>query len=66
MKSVERLLELRRHKTLRFEDLTRLRIPTRKAAPFIITADHRPRAEAESTALRPQLAVKPVQADLFA
>lgn len=66
VKSVARLLSLRRHKKLRYEDLTRLRIPVRKAAAFIITLDHRPRLQPESAALRPGLAARPLQADLFA
>ncbi len=66
VKSVARLLALRRHKTLRYEDLTKLRLPVRKAAAFIITADHRPRAEPESLSLRSQLIAKSAQADLFA
>lgn len=65
VKTVDRLLELRVHKRLRFEDLSKLRVPTRKVAPFVITVDHKPRAQSESTTLRRQL-VAPQQADLFA
>jgi predicted DNA-binding helix-hairpin-helix protein len=61
VKTVDRLLELRRHKTVRYEDLVRLRAPMRRVAPFVITADHRPRQDAESTVLRPKLR----QGDLF-
>lgn len=64
VRSVDRLIELRRHKTLRYEDLMQLRVPMRKAAPFIITSDHRPRADAESSAVKRAI-VAPRQADLF-
>ena len=64
VKTVDRLLQLRVHKRLRFEDLSKLRVPTRKVAPFVVTVDHRPREQSESTQLRRQL-VAPQQADLF-
>jgi len=64
VKTVDRLLQLRLHKRLRFEDLSKLRVPTRKVAPFVVTVDHRPREQSESTQLRRQL-VAPQQADLF-
>ncbi|HKY90192.1 MAG TPA: putative DNA modification/repair radical SAM protein [Nevskiaceae bacterium] len=61
VKTIERLLALRRHKSVRYDDLVRLRVSMRKVAPFVVTADHRPRQDAESAALRPQLR----QGDLF-
>ena len=64
VRNVERLLELRAHKTLRYEDLVRLRVPMKRVAPFIVTADHRPRADVESEALRPGLR-SGGQGDLF-
>ena len=69
VKTVDKLVDLRKHKQLRFEDLTRLRVSSRKVAPFVITVDHRPRAESDidSTQLRNTLtATRPRQADLFA
>ena len=42
-KTVDRLLAARRHRTIRTEDLARLRLPVTKLLPFIVTADHRPR-----------------------
>ncbi|EIT69839.1 putative DNA modification/repair radical SAM protein [Hydrocarboniphaga effusa] len=68
VKTVDKLVDLRRHKRLRFEDLTRLRVSSRKVAPFVITIDHRPRAESDtdSAQLRNTLtATRPRQADLF-
>ncbi len=66
VKTVDRLIELRRHKRLRFDDLTRLRVATRKVAPFVITLDHHPRRDSESSTLRNELLSRPQQADLFA
>lgn len=69
VKTVDKLVDLRKHKRLRFEDLTRLRVSSRKVAPFVITIDHRPRAESDtdSDQLRNTLtATRPRQADLFA
>lgn len=64
VRNVERLLELRVHKKLRYEDLVRLRVPMKRVAPFIVTVDHRPRTEPESSALRPMVR-SAVQGDLF-
>jgi putative DNA modification/repair radical SAM protein len=42
VKSAEKLLSARRHKTLRHEDLARLRLPMGKLRPFIQLADQNP------------------------
>jgi putative DNA modification/repair radical SAM protein len=65
VRNVERLIDLRQHKTLRYEDLVRLRVPMKRVAPFVITADHRPRAEAETVALRRHQVETATQGDLF-
>ncbi|MDO9451580.1 MAG: putative DNA modification/repair radical SAM protein [Stagnimonas sp.] len=65
VKTVDRILALRRHKTLRYEDLVRLKAPMKKAAPFVTLADHKPRAQPESSALRREL-VPTQQGELFA
>ena len=67
VKTVDRIVALRMRSRLRYDDLVKLRVPLRKAAPFIVTLDPRPRAEAsvDSRQLRQQL-VTPRQADLFA
>ncbi len=65
VKTVGRIVALRRHQALRYADLTKLRVPLRKAAPFIVTLDHRPRAEPESASLKRALTPSR-QADLFA
>ncbi len=42
-KTVGRILAARRFRAIRMEDLARLRVPTAKLKPFLVTADHRPR-----------------------
>lgn len=66
VKSVDRLLKIRRHRQLRAEDLARLRLPMGKIAPFVVAADHQPGALLDSARLRQRLAPPPLQADLFA
>jgi len=64
VRTVQRLIEMRAHRKVRYDDLVKLRAPVRKIAPFVETIDHRPRAESESAALRP-LGAMPRQADMF-
>lgn len=64
VRTVDRLIAMRAHRRIRYQDLLRLRVPLKKVAPFVSTLDHRPRGERDSTALRAQLA-PPRQADLF-
>lgn len=66
VKTVTRLLQARRHRTLRMDDLARLRLPLSKIAPFITTPDHTPGAQLDSPALQARLTPKPKQQDLFA
>ena len=47
VRNVDRILAARRVRTLRFDDLVRLRVPMRKASPFIVLPDHRPVALAD-------------------
>lgn len=42
VRNVNRILQLRRHRSLRLQDLRRLRVALKRAQPFIITADHNP------------------------
>ena len=44
VKAVDRLLLARRGRRLRADDLKRLRVPTHKVLPFVVTTDHRPAA----------------------
>lgn len=64
VRTVQRLLGMRVHRKLRYEDLVKLRVPVRKVAPFVATIDHRPRVDSESGALR-HFDTTPRQADLF-
>ncbi len=65
VKTVNRLLQARRHRRLRLDDLARLRLPVAKIAPFVVTADHTPGATLDADALRARLTPKPAQPDLF-
>ncbi len=73
-KTVERILSARRHRSLRMEDLARLRVPLAKVRPFLLAADHRPAARLlDSADLRQRLvartaftaAARPQQLALF-
>jgi putative DNA modification/repair radical SAM protein len=64
VRTVQRMLKMRAHRKLRYDDLAKLRVPLRKIAPFIATIDYRPRTEDESDSLRPPTAA-PRQTDLF-
>lgn len=64
VRNVGRIVQLRRLGALRYDDLVRLRVPMRKAAPFLLLPDHRPRGlDADPRRLRAQVA--PRQAALF-
>lgn len=60
IRTTKRLVELRRQRRIRYEDLTRLRCVLSKAKPFFITCDYHPRqAESSSFSLRQQLQDRP-------
>jgi putative DNA modification/repair radical SAM protein len=65
-KTVRTLLQARRHRAVRLDDLRRLGVPVRRAAEFVITADHRP-SGTDRLDLAPRLKrEKPQQLALFA
>jgi putative DNA modification/repair radical SAM protein len=64
-RTVDRMIEARRHRTLRLDDIARLSGSMRRARPFIITPDHRPMRDATSSALRARFAPEPRQLSLF-
>ncbi|HYG25016.1 MAG TPA: putative DNA modification/repair radical SAM protein [Verrucomicrobiae bacterium] len=66
VKNVDRILQARRWSKVRLQDLVRLRVPMKKALPFIETADHHPGRELDSEALTRKLAPPPEQLNLFA
>jgi len=51
VKSVGRMIQARRHRRLRLEDLARLRLPIAKVMPFICAADHQPGKSLDSVGL---------------
>jgi putative DNA modification/repair radical SAM protein len=65
-RNVERILSSRSHGALRLADLQRLRVPMRRAMPFVTTLDHHPHRHLDDPVrLRAQLAPPPRQAGLF-
>lgn len=64
VRTVDKLLAMRAHRRIRYQDLAKLRVAVGKVAPFVETVDYRPRADNESSTLRAQLTT-PRQADLF-
>lgn len=65
VRMVDRLIDSRRHRRLRLDDLGRMRAPLRKITPFVITADHRPTRLLDREHLRALLAPPPEQLSLF-
>ena len=55
-RAVDRILSARRHRRLRSEDVRRLTSSFRRAAPFLITADHRPTRLTDRVDLRERVA----------
>jgi predicted DNA-binding helix-hairpin-helix protein len=51
VKSVGRIIQARRHRRLRLDDLARLRLPIGKVMPFICAADHQPGKSLDSASL---------------
>ena len=66
VKSVNRILASRRHRTLRLDDLDRLAVSIRKIRPFVIAADYRPLRLADRGELAAGLAGSSGQLNLFA
>ncbi|HET6431759.1 putative DNA modification/repair radical SAM protein [Dyella sp.] len=64
VRTVDKLLAMRTHRRIRYQDLVKLRVAVGKVAPFVETLDYRPRADGESSTLRAQLTT-PRQADMF-
>jgi putative DNA modification/repair radical SAM protein len=66
LRSARRLIDLRRLRRIRWEDLSRLRCSLKKLAPFILTADYKPaQGAAASELLRRNLADAPEQMSLW-
>lgn len=63
-RNVKRIVAARRWHRIRTEDLARLKIPLRRALPFLITADHTPTL-LDAAGLRDRTAPRRAQTDLF-
>ena len=65
VKSVDRIIAARRHRSLRLDDLTRLRLSLAHVAPFIVATGHTPRTAPDANRLAARLARKPTQLALL-
>ncbi|MEO7150499.1 MAG: putative DNA modification/repair radical SAM protein [Burkholderiaceae bacterium] len=65
VRSVQRLVQARRARTLRLDDLSRLRVPLAKVMPFVCVGGHHPGASLDAAGLAARLRPPPQQAALF-
>jgi putative DNA modification/repair radical SAM protein len=65
VKVVDRLIEARRYKQIRLEDVKRLARSIKKLQPFVVAADWTPGALTDQADLRGRLAPQPEQLSLF-
>ncbi len=65
VKSVDRIITTRCYRSMRIDDLARMHLPLGKLMPFVVTADHTPRALLDSANLVRRLTPKPVQMALL-
>ena len=65
VKAVTRILQARRVRDVRADDLLRLHVPLKKVLPFVLLPDHHPGTVLESAHLAAQLTPAPKQAGLF-
>ena len=63
-RNVKRILAARRWHRIRSDDLARLKVPLRRALPFLVTADHTPTL-LDAANLRERAAPSRAQTDLF-
>jgi predicted DNA-binding helix-hairpin-helix protein len=59
VKSVDKLIQVRRYRRIRHEDLKSLRVPTAKVLPFVEVANYQPGRALTDQQLARQLAEKP-------
>ena len=64
-RAVDKIVVARRHTRLRLEDVARLTSGLKRAKPFLITADHHPKARLDTLDLRERLIERPEQLSLF-
>ncbi len=65
VKAVMRIVQARRVRKLRADDMVRLHVPLKKVMPFVLLADHQPGAALDALNLAARLAAPPAQAGLF-
>ncbi|MDP3310761.1 MAG: hypothetical protein Q8S56_07315, partial [Polaromonas sp.] len=65
VKAVIRILQARRVRRLRTDDLLRLHVPLKKVLPFVLLADHQPGASLDAAGLAARLTPRARQTDLF-
>ncbi len=65
VKAVMRILQARRVRQVRADDLQRLHVPLKKVMPFVLLPDHHPGSTLDATRLAAQLRPAPVQGSLF-
>ncbi|HYO65888.1 MAG TPA: putative DNA modification/repair radical SAM protein [Archangium sp.] len=65
VRTVDRLLRIRKWHKLTLEDLARLRVPLNRVKPFIVTADHQPTALLDSPRLPERVRPPAEQLSLF-
>ncbi len=66
LRNAKRIVDLRRMRRIRWDDLSRLRCSMKKIAPFIVTADYKPAQGATSSdLLRRHMADAPQQMNLW-
>ena len=65
-RTVDRILQSRRHRTLRLEDVGRICPSIAKVRPFIVAEGWTPGGSLDSQTLREHLSPRPAQLDLFA
>ncbi|GGX23489.1 putative DNA modification/repair radical SAM protein [Pigmentiphaga litoralis] len=65
VKTVLRLLQTRRVRRLRMDDLLRLHVPLKKVMPFVSVIDHHPGNTLDAANLAQRLRPPPVQSSLF-
>jgi len=64
-RAVDKIVVARRHTRLRLEDVARLTSGLKRAKPFLVTADHHPKARLDTLGLRERLIERPEQLSLF-
>ncbi len=65
VKAVMRILQARRVREVRVDDLLRLHVPLKKVLPFVLLPDHHPGVTLDSAGLQARLRPDPQQGSLF-